>query len=78
MALFERYALAYQTVQVWRIHVFVAEPCDGVVPLLVGDDKDDVRTIIIGDGFVNEHKLLFSFGQACVRKCADAGFGTIT
>ena len=77
MALFERYALAYQTVQVWRIHVFVAEPCDGVVPLLVGDDKDDVRTIIIGNGFVDEHELLFSFGQACVGKCGDAGSATI-
>ena len=55
MALLKRNALSYQPVQIGSVHVRVAKFSDGVVSLLVGNDENDIGSIIIGDWLVDKH-----------------------
>jgi hypothetical protein len=63
MALLEGNALADQPVQIGRVHMLVSQACDGVIPLLIRDNEDDIGTIIVWDRFVNKH-----IGTQCRRR----------
>lgn len=55
MALFKGNPLPYQTVKMGCVHVGKPELGNGVVPLLIRDDENDVGAIIIGDCLMDEH-----------------------
>ena len=74
MTLVKRNAFTDQSVQIGRVHMLIAQTSDCVVTLLIRDDKDDIRAIIVGNRLVDEHGRLSTCW--CVWSLNGVGFRT--
>ena len=74
MTLVKRNAFTDQSVQIWRVHMLIAQTSDRVVTLLIRDDKDDIGAIIVGNRLVDEHGRL----STCWRAWSLNGVGCRT